>query len=197
MHAMRTDAERALMARGDARERGAPSYDLRMQRPLCAFVLVASACGSSTSIATHEIDPRLCPPTFAVASNATCDDRGALCHYADSCGANCECTNSLIWRCGDSGRFSCGDCASDVRCTAGSACASVGGGQCACGSDGVFGCSTGSGSPAALPACPVDEPAMGTACAAAGQECDYFAASCYTACACTAGRFACSMQCGA
>lgn len=156
------------------------------------------ACGSDDppTPTEHPIDPLLCPVAPGPTATDTCSDEGAVCHYAGGCTDNCRCTDGA-WACGDGGRFSCGSCASDVRCTAGMTC-DASGGTCACGSDGVFECITGDAPPTmALPACPVDQPAMGAACAADQQVCHYIAGTCIFIARCMAGQFAIEEACGA
>lgn len=162
----------------------------------CAVVAGCSSSDDPPKQAVHEIDPRQCPPAPGPGAAEACSDEGALCHYSESCSSNCRCTDG-VWACGELSRFSCGDCASDVRCSPGEQC---GGGQelCACGADGVFGCAQGGAAPGALPACPLVVPEA-DACTAEGQRCHYWSYDepCKVTCTCNDGRFFCSESCGA
>ena len=159
---------------------------------LASAALVAFGCfAHTTAPATTATDPRTCPPAPGPASGTPCSKAGMSCHYyAHSCSNGCTC-NGETWSCGESNRFGCGDCASDVRCTSGTTCApSQGGGSCSCGDDGVFACmGPDQAASASLPACPLQRPEVGSTCPALSQECDYIDSSCTTVFRCTSGKW--------
>lgn len=153
-----------------------------------------SACSDTDKLIENPTDPRTCPVAPGPAVGDTCTVEGQSCHYrGGGCGPNWVCSDSR-WQ-DTGGRFSCGDCASDVRCSPGDSC-QVADATCGCEADGVFACAHTGVVVINLPACPIVDPSA-EACTADGQVCHYFAGTCALTCECTSSVWSCTDACGA